>query len=159
MRKNRRSRRNLFLRFGFDHFAPPKAQPMEHLRHGPRRGAWLRALAAGCQGFPRRLGCQPRGGQRGTQRRGLLCVGFGKLAEDCRDLGRLIFPTLAAAAGRLGPQTHDAWASLGQPERHGLSSPPQDRFRLQGIPLAVFQGHLRLQRSSCRSGHCGGGQA
>jgi hypothetical protein len=69
-------------------------------------------------------------GQRGTKRRGVLRMGVGKLAEDCRDLGTPVCPTLAAAAGRLGAQTKDACASLGPPEGTGMPSPPTDRFRL-----------------------------
>jgi hypothetical protein len=65
-------------------------------------------------------------------------MGFGKLVEDCRALGMLVFPTLAAAEGRLGAQTNDPCASFGQPECNGLPSPPKDRFRLPGITLAVF---------------------
>ena len=52
-------------------------------------------------------------------------MGFGKLTEDCRALGMLVFPTLAAAEGRLGAQTNDACAALGQPERNCMPSPPK----------------------------------
>jgi hypothetical protein len=98
-----------------------------------------RALAVGRPGCQRCLGRQPRVGERGTKRRVLWRMGCGTLAEDCRALGRLGVPTLAAAEGRLGAQTHDAGAALGQPERHCMPSPPKDRFRLQGLPWQYVQ--------------------
>jgi hypothetical protein len=119
---------NLFLRFGFEYFAQPKAQTIEHLGHRTGRGPLLLAIALGAQGGQRRLGCQPCIGQRRTKGRGVLRMGFGQPLQRFSGLWVLLFPTFTATEGRLRTETPDTRASLGQP--HGKSTPPptEERF-------------------------------
>ena len=93
---------DLLLRLGFDHFAQPKAHPVQHLGHGAGRGQLLLSIALGSESRQRPVGGEPRIGQRGAKRRVLLCMGFGQLPQGGCGLWMRVFPTFTAAEGGLG---------------------------------------------------------
>jgi hypothetical protein len=153
MSKNSIGLSNLFLWFGFDYFAPPKASTIENLGHRTRRGPLLLAIALGAQGFPRRVGCQPRIGEGGTKCGVLLRMRFRQPVEGCCCLGMRVFPAFATAEGRLRTETYNPWAPFGKPHLNGPTAPTEDDCGHQRVAPTIFQGHLSLQGTPFRSSH------
>jgi hypothetical protein len=145
IRKNSVGLGYLFLRFGFDHFAQPKAQTIEHLRHRARRGQLLLAIPLGSQGFESRVGCQSCRGQCRTKGRVLLRMGFSQLVQRLSGLGVPLFPPFAPTEGRLRPETPDTRTSLGKPHGNRMTPPTEDRFGEERVASTVFHGHLGLK--------------
>src|SRR5215468_10382242 len=144
---------DLLLGLGLDHLAQPKAQAIEHLGHRTGGGQECLTRPLLSERFQGGFGRQPRVGQAGAKRGGLLRLRFGQLTQGVSHLRMLLFPACAATEGRLRPETHDASASLGSAQRHRLAAPPKDGFRPQGIAATILQRHLGLKGAPCGAGH------
>src|SRR5215813_1218448 len=151
--------RNLFLWFGFHHFAQPKSHPVQYLGHRTGRGQLVRTIPLRSQGCQRRLRRQARIGQGRTKRWVLLRVRFRQLPQGGRGLGLRVFPAFATAEGRLRPETSEPCTSFGKPHLNSMTPPTEDGFGQQGVTPTIFQGHLSLKGTSCWSRHFGGRQA